>query len=304
MLTPQPTTGPHLALDPAAFLPCFNTRACPVRHRLAGCPLLEIPALLRLAQRLPARHVRINSGNAPVDATPAQIPGAARSALESFERIAECETRIMLKGIEHDAEYGALLRACLAEIEALGSPVTRAVVAREGYVFLSSPGMTTPYHMDPEINFLLQVRGRKTFFVLPEPDRSVLSEEDIERFYAGEHESLPFKPEAAGRAAVFAMAPGDGVHIPVNHPHWVQTSDEVTISFALTLQTAATRRRGAVYAVNHRLRRAGLTPTPFGRSPLRDALKYRGYRLWNALSPLFRRRRAPDPAHTPAHPPR
>ena len=34
------------------------------------------------------------------------------------------------------------------------------------------------------------------------------------------------------------MAPGDGIRIPVNHPHWVTTSNEVTISFALTLQTA------------------------------------------------------------------
>ena len=63
------------------------------------------------------------------------------------------------------------------------------------------------------------------------------------------------------------MTPGSGVHVPVNHPHWVTTANEVTISFALTLETAATHRRGAICAVNHLLRRRGLKPVPYGQSP-------------------------------------
>jgi hypothetical protein len=278
--------GPFLDLDRDAFLPRLNTQSCLVHHRLADHPLFDLRELLALARRLPAKYVRINNGQAPVNATPDQIPGRRLSTEESFERIDICETRIMLKGIEHDAVYGALLRECLGEIEALGSPATRGVWAREGYVFISSPNMVTPYHMDPEINWLLQVRGKKTFHVLPADDRDVLSEEDIELFYAGRHKALTFKEEARARAAVYDLLPGDGVHIPVNHPHWVQTYNEVTISFALTMQTAATKRRGAIYAVNHALRRRGLRPVPYGKSALRDCVKFQAYRLGQAVSRL------------------
>ncbi len=230
--------------------------------------------------------MRINSGAVAVDATPAEIPGTGLSTDDSFRRIEDTNTRIMLKHIELDPEYRDLLHACLGEVEALGHPDTRRVHSRVGYVFISAPNQVTPYHMDPEINFLLQVRGKKTFHVLPGYDRAILSEEDIELFYSGKHDHLTFKEEWKGRATPFEMAPGDGVHIPVNHPHWVTTDNEVTISFALTTETAATKRRGGIYAINHQLRRRGLKPVPFGRSPLRDFFKYQGYRLWQGLRSL------------------
>jgi hypothetical protein len=152
---PSHPKGPFLDLERDAFLPCFNTRACSVRHRLIDHPLLAIPRLVELAKQLPPKYVRINSGKVPVNARPDQIPGNGLSMEESFERIAESDTRIMLKKIELITEYRDLLHSCLAEIEAFGHPATRGVWAREGYVFISAPNQITPYHMDPEINFLL-----------------------------------------------------------------------------------------------------------------------------------------------------
>jgi hypothetical protein len=242
-----------------------------------------MPRLVELAKKLPAKYVRINSGKVAVGATPDQIPGNGLSMEESFERIGDSDTRIMLKKIELVDEYRDLLHTCLAEIEAFGHPATRGIFAREGYVFISAPNQTTPYHMDPEINFLLQIRGRKTFHVLPGDDRSILSDEDIEAFYAGKFHSLPFKEEARPKAVAFLMNPGDGVHIPVNHPHWVTTDNEITISFALTLQTSETKRRGAIYAVNQFLRRRGFKPKPYGKAPVRDFLKHQSYRVLAAL---------------------
>src|SRR5262249_52976945 len=124
----------------------------------------------------------------------------------------------------------------------------------------------------------LQIRGQKTFHVLSGEDRAVLTEEDIEEFYAGHHDSLPYRLPAKERATPFVMDPGVGVHIPVNHPHWVTTPNEVTISFALTFETDETRRRGTVYAFNHYLRSRGWHPTPYGAAPLRDGFKYHSLR--------------------------
>jgi hypothetical protein len=281
-----PAGGPFLLIDRDTFLPKLNARACFVRHRLTDHPLFALPRLLELARTLPPKYVRINSGAVAVNATPAEIPGTGLSTEDSFRRIEETNTRIMLKHIELDPEYRDLLHACLAEIEALGHPDTRHIHSRVGYVFISAPRQVTPYHMDPEINFLLQVRGQKTFHVLPGDDRSILSEEDIELFYSGLHDHLPYNEEWKDRATPFAMGPGDGVHIPVNHPHWVTTADDVTISFALTTESAATKRRGGIYAINHFLRRRGLKPVPYGRSPFRDFVKAQGYGLWQVLRSL------------------
>ena len=78
--------------------------------------------------------------------------------------------------------------------------------------------------------------------------RRVLDEE-VEQFYSGTHDSLPFKESQRAKAEPFEMTPGTGVHVPVNHPHWVTTANEVTISFALTIETEATHRPGAILAV-------------------------------------------------------
>jgi hypothetical protein len=282
--TPRTPKGPYLVIDRDDFLPQFNKRACWVHHQnLVEHPLFSMPCLIELAKKLPKKYVRINSGNVAIAATPDQIPGNGLSMEDSFARIGDSDTRIMLKKIELVDEYRDLLHTCLAEIEAFGHPATRDIFARECYVFILAPNQVTPYHMDPEINFLLQIRGRKTFRVLPGDDRSILSEQDIEAFYAGTFQSLAFKEEARHKAVPFGMGLGDGVHIPVNHPHWVTTDNEISISFALTLQTSETKRRGAIYAVNHFLRRRGLTPKPFGKSGLRDFVKHQGYRVLSGL---------------------
>ena len=45
------------------------------------------------------------------------------------------------------------------------------VVRRSGYIFVTSPGSTTPMHFDPEHSFLLQVHGTKRVCSAPMPER-------------------------------------------------------------------------------------------------------------------------------------
>ena len=243
---PSPIRGPFLELDSDAFLRCLNTRACFVRHRLTDHPLLALPRLLELARRLPSKYVRINSGAVAVNATPAEIPGTGLSTDDSFRRIEDTNTRIMLKHIELDPEYRDLLHACLGELEALGHPrhprhseprrLRLHLRTEPDHALPHGPGDQLPA-ADPRQEDVPRPAGRRPFDPVGGRHRAVLLRPA----------RLACRSRRSGRArpTPFEMAPGDGVHIPVNHPHWVTTDNEVTISFALTTeigQHAAPRR--------------------------------------------------------------
>src|SRR3546814_7348487 len=61
---------------------------------------------------------------------------------------------------------------------------------REAFIFLSSPGSVTPFHMDPEHNIMLQIRGEKTMTVFPAGDEELVPAVQSEAFHAGGHRNL------------------------------------------------------------------------------------------------------------------
>ncbi len=276
-------SGRPLELEAGPFHENFGRRAYPVKHNLAGHPLFDIGRLLQLARSLPPDRVEYNAGDMPIGIDPSLTPRTGLSPEETIRRIAECKSWMVLKNVERDPEFGALLNTCLSDVEAMGHADARLIDHREAFIFLSSPGAVTPYHMDPEWNFLLQIRGSKFMTVFPADDRTLLGEVELERFYSGAHRNLVYKDEYASRGRLFEMGPGDGVHVPVTAPHWVKVGPEVSVSFSITFQTRVSERRGIIYRVNHALRERGLSPPPVGSSPWRDALKYQGYRVMRRI---------------------
>jgi hypothetical protein len=259
-----------LQIEADRFRENFGAAPFLVRHALADHPLFALPRLVELARTLPARQVEYNAGKVPLTLDPAETPRNGLSAEETVRRIEECSSWLVLKNVETHAEYGELLERCLAEVRLASPRLTRGMRDCEAFIFVSSPGALTPYHMDPEENFLLQIRGRKTMHVF---DRSVLSEREIESFFNGGHRNLAYRDEYAHRSSAFALAPGKGVHVPVIAPHWVQNGPEVSISFSVTFRTAASTRTAQVHRFNAALRRWGLRPAPAGESRLRDTVK-------------------------------
>jgi hypothetical protein len=127
--------------------------------------------------------------------------------------------------------------------------------------------------MDPEENFLLQIRGTKTMSVFDPADRRVVSEPDLERFLSGAHRNLAWREEFQRRARAFDLRPGLALHVPFASPHWVQNGPEVSISFSITFNTRASMRTLHAHRLNARLRQWGVAPVPVGRSALRDGVK-------------------------------
>lgn len=269
-----------LDIDAATFAACFGRRPFRVRHHLCDHPLFALDRLLALARALPEDRVEYNAGEMPVNMDPAQTPRTGLSAEETIRRIQECKSWMVLKNVERDPEYGELLNRCLSEVEAFGHSDAREIGHREAFIFLSSPGSVTPYHIDPEWNFLLQVRGSKTITVFDGEDRELLTEPELERFYTGAHRNLVFREEMAAKGEPFELRPGEGVHVPVTAPHWVRNGPEVSVSFSITFQTRVSERRGIVYRVNHWLRGKGLRPAAVGKSGWRDGVKYFTFRMY------------------------
>jgi hypothetical protein len=269
-----------LRLDVDTFCTDFGRKPFLVGHRLTGHPLFSLPRLIELSRTLPAHKVEYNVGNLPLHLDPKQTPRNGLSVEETITRIENCQSWMVLKNVEADPTYRDLLDACLAEVEALKHPFLRHTSLREAFVFVSSPGAVTPYHMDPEFNFLLQIRGKKRIHVF---DAALVSEAELERFYSGAHRNLVFKEEYEKAAAAFELSPGEGVHVPVTAPHWVQNGDELSVSFSITLMTAETERRSILYALNHARRQRGGNPAPVGRSAWRDSVRYEAYRLLRRL---------------------
>lgn len=280
---------PLVEVDRQLFAAYFNRKPFHVLHSLCGHPLFELPRLLQLARSLPERFVEYNGGTLPVGARPEETPRTGLSAEETIRRIQECGSWMVLKRVEQDRDYEALLDGCLDEIDESARGLLPPMERREGFIFLSSPNAVTPFHIDPEHNFLLQVRGMKTVNMWDPADRFVLPEEELERFYANfVHRNLPWRDVFQTTAFVLPLAPGQGLHFPVTVPHWVKNGPEVSVSFSITFRTADSARRELLYKANARLRRLGLSPKPVGDSILLDRTKQAAFgalaqlrRLWS-----------------------
>ena len=259
-----------------------------VTHQLAGHPAFSVARLIDLARRMPVADVEWNSGGLPIGSDPAQTPLNGLSPEETIRRVETCGSWLVLKFVERDPVYAALLDQCLHAVAAVTEQVEPGMHRRHAFLFVSSPGATTPYHFDPEQNFLLQIRGTKTISVWDPSDRVALPEAEIERSLTGGHRNLPWLESFAERATSFNIEPGAGVHIPFAAPHWVRNGPRASVSLSVTFRTRATVAREGTVKVNAFLRRLGLSPSPLGRSPARDAVKTTSFAVARRMARLVR----------------
>ncbi len=280
-------------IDPASrdgFARCYPGAAGMVRHSLQNHPLFALDALAALAGRLPAEQVEHSLGTLAVDQDPDAIPRAALSACEIVRTIADNRCWMVLKKVDSDPAYAALIDACLAEIAPAVRPATGAYLRREAFIFLSAPGSVTPFHMDPEHNILLQIAGTKTMRVYPARDEAIVPQTGHEAFHrGGRHRNMRHDASFDAVAQTFAMIPGDGVYVPVKAPHWVENGPVPSISFSITWRSRTSDGEARLHRVNHRLRRLGLTPRAPGEAPRLDAGKIAAHRIAKQATGLLRR---------------
>ncbi len=260
-------------LDEQVFTENFNRRPFKIEHNLSSNSLFTLESLIELSQALPADQVEYNAGDLPVTQDPSETPQNGLSIARTIERIENCNSWMVLKNVENDPRYKKLLEDCLAEVQPFAELASKGMTHKQGFIFISSPGSVTPFHIDPENNFLLQVRGTKKVWMFGQNDRHVLAERQIEGFFAGAHRNLDFKEEFRSRGQDFDLLPGKGLHFPVVAPHYVENGQEVSISFSITFQTEDSSDRQTLHRFNRNMRKVGLKPSDVGSNPVADARK-------------------------------
>jgi hypothetical protein len=266
---------PYLEADPVLFGREFDRRCFAFTHRLSNHPLFKPERLLRLAGQLARdrEDVYLDAGEILVGQRWDQAPGHDLAVEEVMRRLETSQAWIVLRSAQKDPEYAKLLDACMDEIIALsGKDLGKVLKERNALIFLNSPHRITAYHIDRECSWLYQIQGRKTISIFDRTDREVLPEAEIERFWAADNNAAIYKPEFQNRATVFELLPGQGVHIPVGAPHWVQNGPEVSVSLNINFHYRDTIA-AEIYRANYWLRRIGLTPTPPHHSGFRDSIK-------------------------------
>lgn len=268
-----------LTIQADRFAHEFPERGFTIQHHLAGLMAFELPQLLALSRRLPADGVEYNVGTLLPGQNLTLTPRNGLSVDETIERIEQCQSWLVLKHVERDPLYKALLDACLDDIYPHAVQSLSGLHDRAAFIFITSPGSITPFHFDPEHNFLLQIRGEKTMHQFDKYDRDILPEAAIEEKYvdASLHRNQPFADAFQAKAQTFTLKPGDGLFVPINAPHWVQNGNAVSVSFSITFHSEQSDRIARLYKLNGLLRRKlGITPTPVGRKPRLDAFKHSG----------------------------
>ncbi len=254
-----------------------------VAHTLANHAMFSLDALVALAARMDPATVEYNRGDLPVGVDAEAAISNGLSIAETIRGIEENGSWLVLKFVERDPAYCALLGATLAELGPIVSPATGAMLKQEGFIFISSPQSVTPFHFDPEHNILLQLAGTKTMTVFPAADENVVAGVEHERFHVGGHRNLPWHDDIAAKGRSFALSPGIGLYVPVKAPHWVQNGPSVSISFSITWRSEWSYAEADARAMNATLRRLGITPQSPGRYPTTNGLKANGYRALRKL---------------------
>jgi Cupin-like domain len=254
-------------------------------HSLLSHPLLTLDALVGLASALPADSVEYNSGKLPIGIDPADVPSPTLSPAETIRSIEENGSWMVLKRIEQHPDYARFLEETLAEIEPMVREKTGAMLGREGFIFVSSPGSVTPFHFDPEHNILLQVRGSKTMSLFPADDESIISAQAVEAFHFGKHHrNQPWQDGFTDKGQAITLVPGEAIYVPVKAPHWVQNGPEVSISLSITWRSEWSYEEADARGFNHLLRKAGLNPSAPARFPKRNRAKSLAFRVVRKLS--------------------
>ena len=257
------------------------------RHGLSGHSSMSLTEIRKLLEQMLAERrfdqVFYKTGVSMRNAKFSD-PESADDIIKLLENLNTTGAWLRLTRVDEvTSQFNVIVEQLYAELSELYQQDIKARTLKTFVtLFISSPGAYTNYHLDHTWNFLLQISGRKTVHLYDPSDPQVLTQSDKEGWYMQEP---MISPRAHEKDIAYDLGPGDGVHHPVNAPHWVQNGPEVSISLSLGLCLHSSNRDAKVYQANYLLRKLGFDPTPPRRSERRDSMKVSFISLWSDRNP-------------------
>lgn len=298
--------SPEILSDPEGQFPQhYNRSTFMFQHGLSGHPLLQLSSLIDLGDRL-ERYNGCYWSNGQVDVTDRWDKGVdrSRSLRKTLEGIEVNNSLVMLKYVVHDPIAGPFFRDVLATIMQLaGFRMAEDVLIGRATILVASPHRITNYHIDADVNYLLQVAGDKSFSVFDQNDRMLTTDEELERYFGGDDSAACLKTDRQSEATVYDLRAGSGVHVPCMAPHWARNGEQISIAVSCNFDLASVQRLSLIYKTNGRLRSLGIRPrSPRDRSWSNDA-KALGARTVIAMRGLLRPQAATGPEEAGWAPP-
>ena len=150
---------------------------------------------------MPRDLIEYNSGKVAISQDPDAIPSVDLDPVEVVKSIETAGAWMVLKRVENSPEYRALLEDTLlsvARARGFNSLADAGFEQLEGFLFVSSPNSTTPFHLDSEDNFFVHIHGEKFFTIFDNTDRTIVSDDEIERSMT-KHRNLKYDESFAPR---------------------------------------------------------------------------------------------------------
>lgn len=281
--------APVITASNEALTKDFPLKPFAIKHMLAGHPLLSLPRIAQLASELPRDLIEYNSGAAAISQDPDKVKSVDLDPVDVVKRIETAGAWMVLKRVEKSPEYRALLEDTLASVaRARGfKGVEDAGFSQiEGFLFVSSPNSTTPFHMDAEDNFFVQIHGEKVFAIYDNRDGAIADEAQVEHSIT-KHRNVPYNDSFKPRGTEFHLSDGEGCYVPYLWPHWVKTAGSYSISMAITWKTEDVKRQNDLHVFNSMLRGLNLPQAAPGKNPAWDGVKLAAFRaVRGTIEPL------------------
>lgn len=269
-----------------------------IQHSFHRHPLLQLDELEALAHRLlPKNQCRFINPGARQNSDfvhHSQSPDG-RSLAEVFQNLSQPGSWVALYNAETDPRYGALVKEAIASVEHLVERDQPGIFSPQAFIFISAPPSVTPFHIDRENNFWLQIHGRKIMNVWDHTDRSIVPAQTVENFIVDKSlHDVKLKDEFMRARHEWDIEPGDGVYFPSTSPHstrteggWVTEDNAVSVSIGIVFYTRKTRRDAYIHSFNRLVRKLGMKPA-FPGDSIWDGAKYALGRLLVAVKKRLR----------------
>lgn len=252
-----------------------------LKHNFHKHPLLQLDQLEALAHRLlPLGQCRFITPGATQKSEFIHHPTSpdGRTVSEVFRSIATPGSWVALYNAETDPQYAKLVREALSSVEALITKNQPGIFSPQAFIFISAPPSVTPFHIDRENNFWLQIRGRKIMNVWDRNDRDILPASTVENFIIDKSlDNVTLRDEFLSKKFEWDLEASEGVYFPSTSPHstrtteaWVSPENGVSISIGVVFYTETTRKHAYIHSLNRFCRRMKLAPKFPGESKFDD----------------------------------